>query len=206
MKVDLKDTTFIIPVKIESHDRMRNVITILCFLLDNFDTKVILKEVDTQSVFKSEVLPQIEGYVEDSIQNLTHVFEQSDDPVFYRMRYLNEMLAMCDTKVVANYDCDVLLPTSSYLMSQEMVLNGCDLVYPYGQGEWQKQIFADDEMVSDFLSNDCDFKILETNMNLYDAQFGHVQFFDRDSYMKGGMENENFRGSSPEDKERYYRF
>ena len=24
--------------------------------------------------------------------------------------------------------------------------------------------------------------------------------------MKGGMENENFRGSSPEDKERYYRF
>jgi len=206
MKVDLKDTTFIIPVKIESHDRMRNVITILCFLLDNFDTKVILKEVDTESVFKSEVLPQIEGYVEDSIQNLTHVFEQSDDPVFYRMRYLNEMLAMCDTKVVANYDCDVLLPTSSYLMSQEMILNGCDLVYPYGQGEWQKQIFADDEMVSDFLSNDCDFKILETNMNLYDAQFGHVQFFDRDSYIKGGMENENFRGSSPEDKERFYRF
>ena len=55
---------------------MRNVITILCFLLDNFDTKVILKEVDTESVFKSEVLPQIEGYVEDSIKNLTHVFEQ----------------------------------------------------------------------------------------------------------------------------------
>ena len=135
MKVDLKDTTFIIPVKIESHDRMRNVITILCFLLDNFDTKVILKEVDTQSVFKSEVLPQIEGYVEDSIKNLTHVFEKSDDPVFYRMRYLNEMLAMCDTKVVANYDCDVLLPTSSYLMSQEMILNGCDLVYSYSQGE-----------------------------------------------------------------------
>ncbi len=70
MKVDLKDTTFIIPIKIESHDRMRNVITILCFLLDNFDTKVILKEVDTDSVFKNEVLPQIEGYVEDSIQNL----------------------------------------------------------------------------------------------------------------------------------------
>ena len=43
-------------------------------------------------------------------------------------------------------------------------------------------------------------------MNLYDAQFGHVQFFDRDSYIKGGMENENFRGSSPEDKERFYRF
>ena len=50
--IDLKDTTFIIPVKIESDDRLRNVITVCCFLLENFDTKVILKEVDTESVFK----------------------------------------------------------------------------------------------------------------------------------------------------------
>ena len=40
--IDLKDTTFIIPVKIESDDRLRNVITVCCFLLENFDTKVIL--------------------------------------------------------------------------------------------------------------------------------------------------------------------
>ena len=44
--IDLKDTTFIIPVKIESDDRLRNVITVCCFLLENFDTKVIVKEVD----------------------------------------------------------------------------------------------------------------------------------------------------------------
>jgi len=48
--IDLKDTTFIIPVKIESDDRLRNVITVCCFLLENFDTKVILKEVDTQNL------------------------------------------------------------------------------------------------------------------------------------------------------------
>ena len=29
--IDLKDTTFIIPVKIESDDRLRNVITVCCF-------------------------------------------------------------------------------------------------------------------------------------------------------------------------------
>ena len=58
--IDLKSCTFIIPVRIESEDRMRNVITVLCHLLRNFDTKVILKEVDTESVFKKEILPQIE--------------------------------------------------------------------------------------------------------------------------------------------------
>ena len=52
--IDLKSCTFIIPVRIESEDRMRNVITVLCYILENFDTKVILKEVDTESVFRKK--------------------------------------------------------------------------------------------------------------------------------------------------------
>ena len=79
--IDLTTCTFIIPIRIESEDRMRNVITILCYLLKNFNTKVIVKEVDRQSVYQEEVLPQIEEYLGDSLKNLTHVFEKSDDPV-----------------------------------------------------------------------------------------------------------------------------
>ena len=63
MKKDLKNTTFIIPIRIESEDRLRNVITICCFLLDNFDTKIIIKEVDNTSVFKERALPQISEFV-----------------------------------------------------------------------------------------------------------------------------------------------
>ena len=40
MKKDIKDTTFIIPIRIESEDRLRNVITVCCFLLETFDTKI----------------------------------------------------------------------------------------------------------------------------------------------------------------------
>tara|TARA_R100000808_G_C2132521_1_gene141444 strand:- start:404 stop:1288 length:885 start_codon:yes stop_codon:yes gene_type:complete len=207
MKNDLKDCTFIIPVRIESEDRLRNVITTCCFLLENFHTTVIVKEVDTKSVFEEEAFPQIAEYVEGFTSNLLHVFEKSDDPVFYRMRYLNEMLAVSTTDIVVNYDCDVLLPVSSYLRAKDMIGDGpCDMVYPYGMGNWQKQVHADDELVSEFLSNDCDFKILEKKSNDYDAQYGHVQFIKKQSYMDAGMENENFRGSSPEDKERFHRF
>ena len=53
------------------------------------------------------------------------------------------MLAMVDTDVVANYDSDVLLPIDTYVKAQRCV-SEYDLVYPYGQGMWQKQIFADD--------------------------------------------------------------
>ena len=204
--IDLKQCTFIIPVRIESEDRMRNVITVLCYLLENFDTKVILKEVDTESVFEKEVLPQIKDYLGDAINNLTHVFEESDDPVFYRMKILNEMIDMSETPVIANYDCDVLFKTETYTKSVEMVEEGYDIVYPYGFGEYQKQVFVDDNDVSEFLSEDFDFDILDKKSKMYDAQYGHVQFVNRKSYIEAGMENENFRGSSPEDKERFYRF
>jgi hypothetical protein len=67
MKHNLKDTTFIIPIRIESEDRLRNVITVCCFLLSTFDTKVIIKEVDSTSVFVRDALPQITEYVGDGI-------------------------------------------------------------------------------------------------------------------------------------------
>jgi len=204
--IDLKSCTFIIPVRIESKDRMRNVITVLCYLLENFDTKVILKEVDTESVFEKEVLPQIKDYLGDAINNLTHVFEQSDDPVFYRMKIINEMLHISDTPVIGNYDGDVLFKPETYTKAVEMIDDGYDIVYPYGFGEYQKQVFADDNDVSEFLSEDFDFDILDKKSKMYDAQYGHVQFLNRTSYIDAGMENENFRGSSPEDKERHFRF
>ena len=146
MKHDLSNATFIIPVRIESADRMRNVLTGLIFLLENFQTKIIVKEVDTKSVFEEDVLPQLEEYF-DNLDNLIHVFEQSDDPVFYRMKILNEMIAMSETDVVINSDCDILLPIQSYLDSYNLIISKkADVVYPYGTGHYQKQVSADDEL------------------------------------------------------------
>ena len=204
--IDLKNCTFIIPIRIESEDRMRNVVTVLAYLLKNFDTKVILKEVDVESVFEDQVLPQIEDFLGDNINNLTHVFEKSDDPVFYRMKILNEMIDMADTMVIANYDCDVLFKKETYVESVKMIMDGFDLVYPYGFGNYQKQVFIDDDGVSEFINENFDFEVLDKKSRMYDAQYGHVQFVNRKSYILAGMENENFRGSSPEDKERFYRF
>jgi len=204
--VDLSNATFIVPLRIESADRMRNIITLLCFLFGNFDTNVIIKEVDSEPVFEENVLPQIKEFIGNDI-NLTHVFEKSDDPVFYRMHILNEMLAMSKTDVVINYDCDVLMPVKTYVNAYESILNGTyDVVYPYGNGSFQKQVHVTDEIVSDFLNNDFDLSILDKSSQVSSSDFGWVQFFNRSVYIEGGMENENFRGSSPEDKERFFRF
>ena len=117
------------------------------------------------------------------------------------------MLFRSETDVVINSDCDILLPIQSYLDSYNLIISKkADVVYPYGTGHYQKQVSADDELVSEFLSNDFDFSILDTKSNIWTSDFGWIQFFDRKIYVEGGMENENFRGSSPEDKERFFRF
>lgn len=206
MKIDLSKATFIIPIRIESADRMRNVLTSIIFLLENFNTTIIVKEVDTESVFNSNILPQLKEYF-DNLSNLIHIFEKSDDPVFYRMKILNEMISMSKTDVVVNCDCDVLLPIQSYVDSYQLILSkNADVVYPYGNGNYQKQVFADDDLVSEFLSNDFSFSILEKKSKIWTSDFGWIQFFNRKVYIEGGMENENFKGSSPEDKERFFRF
>jgi len=138
---------------------------------------------------------------------LNHIFEKSDDPVFYRMHILNDMLSKSNTEVVINYDCDVILPIESYVNAYESILNNqSDVVYPFGNGMYQKQVHATDDLVNEFLNNGFDFSVLESKSNTHTSDFGWVQFFNRKVYIEGGMENENFRGSSPEDKERYFRF
>jgi len=206
-KIDLSKLTFLIPIRIDSDDRIRNIITVLCYLLKNFNTNIILKEVDNEKYFQSYALPQIKEFVEDDINQLDYIFEKSNDPVFYRMQIINEMLERSKTEVIVNYDCDVLLKPDTYIKCYNLIIDKTyDVIYPYGFGYYQKQIYANDELVSEFLNNNFNFSILEQQQNTEISQYGHVQFFNRRVYIEGGMENENFRGSSPEDKERFFRF
>lgn len=209
MKKDLKDCTFIIPIRIESDDRLRNVITVLCYLNSVFDTNIIVKEVDTESVFEKRALPQIQEYCDGDIANIMHIFEQSDDPLFLREKILNEMLVMTQTNVIANYDCDMILPIDTYVEAYEKIKEGkSDMVYPYGEGQgYLSKVNTSDTIVSDFLNDEnYDLWILKKSSVPDNAGYGWIQFLNRDVYFEGGMENENFMGSAPDDYERHHRF
>ena len=206
-KTDLSQATFIIPIRIESPDRLRNVITITAFLVENFDTNIIVKEVDSKSVFQEEAMPILEEIVEGDIwKNFNFIFERSDAPLFHRQRVLNEMIIEADTDIVVNYDCDAILPKESYKTAHDSIRDGkFDIVYPYGQGMYQKQVAATDDVVSNFLDK-TDYSHLDSVSKTHTSDFGWAQFFKRQVYIDGGMENENFRAYAPEDKERFYRF
>ena len=207
MRIDLSQATFIIPVRIESPDRLRNVVTTTAFLMENFDTNIIIKEVDKEPVFQRDAIPLLEEILDFNIwQNFNYIFEKSDDPLFHRQRILNEMIIESDTEIVINYDADAILPKESYELAYKGIMDGVyDVVYPYGSGMYQKQVAATDVTVSSFLETG-DYEFLNAVSNDHTSDFGWVQFFRRQVYIDGGMENENFKAYAPEDKERYYRF
>ena len=207
MRCDLSQATFIIPIRIESPDRLRNVVTTTAFLKENFDTNIIIKEVDKEPVFQRDALPLLEEILDFNIwENFNYIFEKSDEPLFHRQKVLNEMIIESDTDIVVNYDCDAIFPLSSYELAYKGIMDGVyDVVYPYGSGMYQKQVAATDVTVSQFLETG-DYEFLNAVSKDHTSDFGWAQFFKRKSYIEGGMENENFRAYAPEDKERFYRF
>jgi len=201
--------TFLMPCRIESEDRLRNVISSVGYLAKHFPhCEIIIKEVDKKSVFEEHVVRNLTSIFGEYPKNITHIFEQSEDPVFFREKILNEMLMMSKTKVVVNYDCDVVFPVEVYEESYIRIMSGkSDVVYPYGQGNWQYKVAATDELVSEFLNEDFNLDILKSKSSPPEpSDYGWVQFFNRDVYIEGGMENENFIGSAPDDFERHFRF
>ena len=217
-RFDLTKTTFIIPLRIETEDRMRNIITTLIYLSRNFDTKIIVKEVDRESVYEREVLPLLNQALEpEMLECIHHIFEQSDDFTFHRTKILNDMLWMVDTPVVANYDSDILLPLESYINATNMISKGwvhpdaegskpVKVIYPYGFGNYQFQCHVGDNEVTNFINSGFNYEYFNGHMRQWDAKYGFCQFFDTEEYKKLGGENENFIAYGYEDDERYFRF
>jgi hypothetical protein len=197
--IDLKDTTFIIPVCIESKDRFNNAKTVLGYINHHFNTNVKIHEI-TDGETKLTFLNNFENL------NIEHIIEQSDLSEYHRTRQLNEILDRVTTKVVVNYDIDVILPVQTYIEAIKMIINKkSDVVYPYGDGIYQKRIFTTFNRDKFDLEFDLNY-ITENDYDMWNAKHGHCIFLNTEKYKSCGGENELFIAYGPEDTERYERF
>lgn len=207
---DLNDTTFIIPIKIDCEDRINNFNRNLKYLNFNFKTNVIIYE-------QGDFIYSLRKDIIQKHQNLNFIFLHSlDSELFHRTKYLNKMLDIVETPVVCNYDIDVIFEKGVYKKAQELIKHNIfDMVYPYGKGYFQIEIFKHANL-QEFLNSPTIHNIL-TNQSKYNsyseypffikyAEFGQAIFLKTEAYRKLGGENENFISWGPEDQERFYRF
>ena len=197
------DLTFLIPTRIETEDRLRNIISSVSYLLKHLPAKVIVKEVAPQSTFKFRAIPEIKKYAD--ISNLTHLYENSVAPLFCKSKVLNDLIVAADTKFVANYDADCILPLTSYHQAYAILAGDkADVVYPYGCGIYQWKAEYNMQVYQEFVST-LDYRVLDKRKSLSNSTIGWTQFVNRQKYIDSYMMNENFVSWGCEDDEFYFR-
>lgn len=199
----MMDLTFLIPTRIETEDRLRNIISSVSYLLKHIPAKVIVKEVSNQPIFQFKAIPEIKKYADTS--NLEYLYEESQEPLFCKSKVLNDLIVASSTKVVANYDADCILPIDSYYRAYSSINDDqVDVVYPYGCGVYQWKSEYNPEIYKKFVRT-LDISILDQNKTLSTSTIGWTQFVNRQKYIESYMMNENFISWGCEDDEFYYR-
>jgi predicted glycosyltransferase involved in capsule biosynthesis len=231
MRHDLLDVTFMIPVKLESAERQRNLSIITDFLHQNFDTHIIIYELGVKSpgpdtpndLEEIPLVPDMVAHIPRVETIFESGFENGAAKNFHRTKYLNIMLEKVKTPIVANYDADILLDPKNIIKACNKIREKkADLVYPYHIGHSQGKIHNAESLLTDIETSGWSDTVFHKSLDrgeqrwegrvvaegfFYDlSMYGHVQIFNTESYRAGGGENERFKGWGPEDKERYYRF
>lgn len=192
-KIDLKHTTFNIPVKIDCPERLENLLVLIEYLQHHFDTDIIVYEVASDGV----------GKVPTNLDIILITDLHIDGP-FHRTKYLNIMAKASKTAIIANYDCDVLLPVSQIVMAANGCLHGeCDGCFPYNG------LFINvprEHIPRIREGKSVEFIDMENTENFGTNSMGGAIFWNRAKFIEGGMENENFISWGYEDWERLNRF
>lgn len=202
-RLDLTQTTFIIPLCIESEDRAQNAEIVLSYLCKHLKTNIIIYEYDKGQSKLAPILDKID----QGETKILHRFEENKtgNSMFYRTRFLNQMLfENVNTPVCVNYDIDILLNTVAYAKCQEFILGGHDLIYPYFWGDSQWQVYKSGRgKIKQTLSLDV---LAAKDKNLTRSEYGHLQYFNSDVYRNFGGEDENMLSYGCEDLLRGQRF
>ncbi|WP_418543246.1 sulfotransferase family 2 domain-containing protein [Parabacteroides goldsteinii] len=185
--------TFIIPVRIDSSERRENLNVVLDLLSKRKRSKIIVLEADNASKYR----------VSENYSNVTYRFVKDDNPIFYRTKYLNELLREADTSVVGIWDADVIVSDDQINRSIDDIRAGRAVMsFPY-DGRFifcsleDSFIFRHKRSIDFFKENE--------HLNCVFHSVGGAFLVHKDIYMRTGGENEYFYGWGMEDMERVKR-
>lgn len=202
-KIDLSDVCVTIPVKYDHPDRKENLELVIKLLKRWFKINIIVYEQANSDAERKFV------YLADQYSQfgVTKYMSGTLGGVFHRTKMLNEMALATDCKYIFNWDADVLIASFQIFESVNLLRKGADMVFPYKWAfaripriPWFEKLWNYD----DLLMGDTKFNGMNAGSDA--VSVGGVVGFNRESFIAGGMENENFISFGPEDTCRVHRF
>lgn len=191
-----KKVAFIIPLRVDSEERARN----LDFLLDKLssfeNTEIWILEADKYPHY----------FLKRKYTNLHYIFQVDYDPIFYRTKYLNLLLSKTSCNIVGIWDVDVFVPERQIKDTIEKIASGKVVMgFPY-DGQFfmlspeKTDMFIKTESLDNLMSD------LNKQYLIHGSHsVGGAFLVNRDIYLRAGGENENFYGWGLEDLERVKR-
>jgi hypothetical protein len=198
-KCNLRDVTFLIPIRLDSIVRLENLLLTIDALYRNFETNIIILEA---SSYDNGILKRLLN-----TNSIDYYHIEDNDPIFHRTKYLNIMARKVKTDFAAIWDADIII---EYHQITNAVVNlrehHYDIAFPY-DGRFcdmtdiiRKYYIINKDL--DFLKrNEAKMKLLYGTQMIGGAIIVNIQ-----KYIEAGMENESFYGWGQEDNERFYRW
>jgi hypothetical protein len=82
-KIDLSDVTFLFPMRIDTIERLENLMEVIRFIRANCETNVHIIEA---SAYHNKLLSQLLP------ETITYTFIEDYDTIFYRTKYINQLV------------------------------------------------------------------------------------------------------------------
>lgn len=200
-RFDLRDVTFMVPCRIESPDRRRNLRVLVSYLRKHLNTNILICEDNSER----QDVPAIMAELGFSTADYDYIhLTGNDSPYTHKAKQINLMAEAAKTSILVVQDTDVLVEPTQYVFAQHAVRSGAYLACPFNG------LFFD-------ISNDY-IKTVEEHLTvgqidlldprnemLYKNSYGGSVFFARDVFTQLGGFNEHFISWGWEDFEIYRR-
>ena len=202
MKYDLKDTTFVFVVRIDSIIRLENLLLALELLESNLDTHILVVEA---SYYNNGILKRLLS------NKVSYSFIEDKDPIFHRTKHLNAILKQLNTAIIGVWEADIIMESTQIMDAvYQLRVENCDFAFPY-----DGRCFDTSEILRRHYLLYKNIGFLKNNIYKMDLLYsssskgnavGGAFLISVEKYKYSGLENECFYGWGAEDGERYYRW
>ncbi|MDR2407843.1 MAG: hypothetical protein LBE13_07010 [Bacteroidales bacterium] len=198
MKCDLKDTTFLFLIRLDSIQRLENLLAVVDYLHQNFETNIHLLEA---SAYDNGVIKRLTS------NKIRYQYLEDKDPILYKTKYYNKMACEAKTPFLGIWDADVIVEHGHIEKSIQFLRTGvADVVYPYNG-----KALDTGYILRDYYLKKRKINVLKRNkakMNLLHDKllYGCGLFIKKEKFIWAGMDNEIYYGWGNEDFDRFYKY